>query len=232
MAEAGGRVAAVTGGTGQLGRAVVAALLGGGDRVVVPWIDRGECDALREHCASEVQAGQLQLFQADIAEDSGAAEFAERARGAQVLINGVGGFAGGAAFADTELATWDAMYRINLRSAVAATRALLPDLLRGDDAVIINVTSQAAAHPPATLGAYAAAKAGVIAFTTSLQAELAARGARVNAVAPATLDTPTNRAAMPDADFTTWTPPERVAQVIAWLASPAARAVRGAIIPV
>jgi 3-oxoacyl-[acyl-carrier protein] reductase len=95
----------------------------------------------------------------------------------------------------------------------------------------VNVAAHAALDPPGGLGAYAASKAALVAFTRSLARELPA-GVRVNAVLPTTIDTPANRAAMPDADVSRWTPPDRIAAVILWLASDAASAVRGALVPV
>jgi NAD(P)-dependent dehydrogenase (short-subunit alcohol dehydrogenase family) len=98
--------------------------------------------------------------------------------------------------------------------------------------VIVNVASQAAFAKPAGLAAYAASKAGVVVLTQCLQEEVARDGIRVAAVVPSTIDTPANRAAMPDADPAAWTPPAAIAGVVLWLASDAARTVRGALIPV
>lgn len=217
----------VTGGTGGLGQAVVAAFLDGGDRVVVPWIERREMERVRTRFG---EIPQLVLVEADVADDGGAAAVAAQAPALRVLVNGVGGFAMGA-HAETRLDVWDRLYRMNVRAAAAMTRAALPALLAAGGA-IVNVAAAAALDPPADMGAYTASKAALVAFTRSLAREVAARGVRVNAVLPTTIDTPANRAAMPDADFSLWTRPEAIAAAIHWLASDAAAAVRGALVPV
>ncbi len=219
----------VTGGAGALGRAVVSAFLAGGDRVAVPWIVARERDALRAGCEAP---DRLDLVEADLGTDDGVTRLGAASDGTEVLVNVAGGFEGGAPFLDTPLEAWDRMYRINLRTAVATTHRLLPGMLDRSRGAVINVGAQAALDPPATLGAYTASKAGVAAFTRSLQQELTGHGVRVNAVMPGTIDTPANRAAMPDADFSSWTPPARIAAVVHWLASDDAAAVRGALIPV
>jgi NAD(P)-dependent dehydrogenase (short-subunit alcohol dehydrogenase family) len=229
---ASGRTVVATGGTGALGRAVVDAFLALGDRVVVPWILKEERDEALSRWRRELDAGLAVLVEADLAEDVDARELARVAGAAEVLVNGIGGFAGGDAFVDTPLELWDRMYRMNVRTAVAATRALLPAMLAARRGVVINVASQAARNRPPTIAAYAASKAAIVVLTESLQKEVANAGIRVCAVAPDTIDTPANRRAMPEADFSRWTPPERIAQTIAWLASDAASTVRGAIVPV
>lgn len=227
-----GRVVIVTGGSGALGRANLARFLAAGDRVVVPWIVPGERDAIEAEEARALAEGRLVLVRADLAEDSGARAAAEALPGAEVLVNGVGGFAGGSRVHETELEVWERMHRINLRTAVAMSRAALPGMLARGRGAIVNIGSRAAYECSPGLAAYAAAKAGVHALTVTLQRELVASGVRVNAVVPATIDTPANRAAMPDADFSSWTPPARIAEVIHWLSRPESEAVRGALIPV
>ena len=125
-----------------------------------------------------------------------------------MLVNGVGGFAMGAHH-ETALDVWDRLYRLNVRAAACddARRAARHACARRG--AIVNVAANAALDPPADMGAYAASKAALIAFTRSLAREVDAAGIRVNAVLPTTIDTPANRAAMPDADFSLWTSPSR-----------------------
>jgi len=151
--------------------------------------------------------------------------------GIDVLVNVAGGFRwelveGG------QLETWDEMYAMNLRTAVVSSRAALPALLERGRGRIVNVGAGAALRATAGMGAYAASKSGVERLTEALAAELKDRGITVNAVLPGTIDTPRNRADMPDADFARWVAPEAIADVIVFLASDAARAVTGAAIPV
>ena len=226
------RTVVVTGGTGALGRALVQAFLAAGDRVVVPWIVEGERDEVSQLWRTALEEGRAQLVEADVADEAGAAELARHAAGVEVLVNAVGGFAGGTQLADTPLELFDRMYRINVRSAVATTRALLPAMVKHRTGAIVNVASQAAIDTPGGLSAYSASKAALIALTRTLQNELADAGVRVHAVVPTTIDTPANREAMPGADPSQWTPPERIAEVVLWLASDAGATVRGGLIPV
>lgn len=222
----------VTGGTGALGRAVVGAFLEAGDRVTAPWLIESERDEVSSLFATELEQGRLELIEADVAEASEATRVALLAGPTRALVNGVGGFEGGLPVHETDLESWDRMFRINLRTAVAMSRAVLPGMLERGEGAIINIAAQAAAAPPAGLGAYSASKAAVASLTRSLHAESSARGIRVNAVVPTTIDTPANRAAMPDTNPSAWTPPARIAAVIVWLASEQARAVRGGLVPV
>ena len=222
----------VTGGTGALGSEVVSAFLAGGARVVVPWIVKAEQTACERRFAAEIEAQRLALVEADVATEDGAQAAARAAGESRVLVNAAGGFDGGAPIWESDLAVFERMFRINLLTAAAMSRAVLPFMLERGRGCIVNVSSRAASDTPAGLAAYSASKSGVAVLTSTLQAEVAGRGVRVNAVVPSTIDTPANRAAMPDADFATWTPPARIASVICWLASEEAETVRGALIPV
>jgi NAD(P)-dependent dehydrogenase (short-subunit alcohol dehydrogenase family) len=227
-----GRSVLASGGSGALGRAVVRAFLEANDRVTVPWVVEGERAALERDEAEALRSGRLRLVAADVSEADGAATAVAAAEPLDVLVNGVGGFAGGSPVHETPLEVWDRMYRINLRTAVALTRAALPGMLARGRGVLLNVASRAALERPPGLAAYAASKEAVLVLTETLQKEVAGRGVRVNAVVPTTIDTPANRAAMPKADFRLWTPPERIAAVLLFLASDAGATVRGGAIPV
>jgi NAD(P)-dependent dehydrogenase (short-subunit alcohol dehydrogenase family) len=225
MVQAGVRSVIVTGGTGALGRAVVEAFLAAGDRVCVPWVVRAEAETMPAH-------ERLRLVETDVAESEGAEALVREAGDVSVLINGVGGFAGGTPHHETSIELWDRLYRLNVRTAAAMCRAALPGMLARRTGTIVNVASRAAVDCPAGIAAYSASKAGVVALTRSLHNEVAASGIRVNAIEPTTIDTPANRAAMPDADFSSWTPPADIARVVLWLASDEARSVRGGLLPV
>lgn len=226
MSGSSERTVIVSGGTGALGRAVVTAFLDAGDHVVVPWIVEAEAQAMPTHA-------RLDLVEADVSERAGAELAVRSAPGASVLVNGVGGFAGGDPVHTTELDVWDRLYRLNVRTAVCLCRAAIPSMRQsGHGGAIVNVASQAAIECPAGLAAYSASKAAVAVLTKTLAAENSDASIRVNAVVPTTIDTPANRAGMPDADFSTWTPPAEIARVIGWLCSDAAKTVSGGLVPV
>ena len=221
-----------SGGSGALGRAVVRAFLEAGDHVTVPWVVEREREALERDEGAALRSGRLRLVEADVSDAPGASAAVAAAEPVEVLVNGVGGFSGGTPVHETPLEVWDRMYRMNLRTAVAMTRAVLPGMLARDRGVVLNVAARAALERPPGLAAYAASKEAVLVLTETLQKELAGRGVRMNAVLPTTIDTPANRAAMPKADFGLWTPPERIAAVLLFLASDAGATVRGGAIPV
>ena len=152
--------------------------------------------------------------------------------GIDVLVNIAGGFQWEKLeHGDPE--TWDQLYSMNLRTAVVCCKTALPSMLERGKGRIINIGAGAAAgRAAAGMGAYTASKAGVQRLTESLSEEVKDRGITVNAILPGTIDTPRNRADMPDADFGRWVAPDDIAEVILFLASDAARAVTGAAIPV
>lgn len=146
------------------------------------------------------------------------------------LVNIAGGFRW-EKLADGEVATFDLLYRLNVKTALVTSKALLP-LLRAGRGAIVNIGAAGGLKGGLGTGAYAASKAGVHRLTEALAEELKDDGVRVNAVLPSILDTPANRADMPDADFTRWVAPADLAAVIGFLLSPAATAVTGALLPV
>jgi NAD(P)-dependent dehydrogenase (short-subunit alcohol dehydrogenase family) len=229
MATLAGKVVAVTGGSGQLGTAVVRAALAAGARVA----SLDHAAAPRDTAALE---GALAFGGFDLAEPDAAAraldQVVEKLGGLDALVNVAGTFRF-ENLADGSLETWDLLYRVNLRTAVSASRAALPHLFRRGGGRIVNVGALAAANRAAGgMGAYTASKAGVLKLTEALAAELKDHGITVNAVLPSTIDTPANRADMPKADFSRWVAPQDLASVIVFLLSDEARAVTGALIPV
>jgi NAD(P)-dependent dehydrogenase (short-subunit alcohol dehydrogenase family) len=220
----------VSGGTGALGRAVVAAALEAGAHVAVPYRTVAEWDAL---VAQTSDRGRLFGAAADLANPADAARFAQAAVAAMGGLDGVaaiaGAYAGSGTF-ENAAPEWDGMIKTNLGTAAALCRATLPYLLKGGGSVV-TVGSRTAEAGGAGAAAYAVAKMGVIALTRALAAENRTRGVRFNCVSPGTIDTPANRAAMPNADRSAWTPPESIARLILFLLSPDSAPMTGAVIP-
>ncbi len=152
--------------------------------------------------------------------------------GIDVLANIAGGFAMGDPVHKTGDDTWDFMFNINLRTMLNAVRATVPHMTRAQHGKIINVGARAGLTGGAHMGAYSASKSAVMRLTESMAGELKADGINVNAVLPSIIDTPRNREDMPDADHSAWVSPNALAEVIGFLASPAADPVHGALLPV
>jgi NAD(P)-dependent dehydrogenase (short-subunit alcohol dehydrogenase family) len=216
----------VTGGFGALGRAVSEVLMRHGARIAL--IDKAAAPAV-------LPAGVVALGGVDLGESEATnAAFRQAAAalgGLDGLVNVAGGFRW-EPVATGSVQTWDAMYEMNLRTALLASQAALPHLLASGRGRIVNVGAYASQQAGLGLGAYAASKAGVSRLTEALAEELKDQGVTVNAVLPSILDTPANRADMPDADFSRWVQPAQLAEVIAFLLQDAAAAVTGALIPV
>jgi NAD(P)-dependent dehydrogenase (short-subunit alcohol dehydrogenase family) len=226
MNSLAGRRVVVTGAFGALGRAVGEVLAREGARLAL--MDRSAPPAARGDAG--VLLGGVDLTQA---EETNAA-FAQAAAalgGLDGLVNVAGGFRW-EPIATGSVQTWDAMYQMNLRTALLASQAALPHLRQSAQGRIVNVGAWAAQQAGQGMGAYAASKAGVARLTEALAEELKDQGITVNAVLPSILDTPANRADMPQADFSRWVRPEQLAEVIAFLLQDAAAAVTGALIPV
>lgn len=218
------RIIAVTGSAGALGSAVVRHLAASGATVI--GIDLA---AQAEGPDLVLALGGVDLCDS-VAVTRAFARIGDRFPALHGLVNVAGGFRW-ETVADGKIDTWDRLYAMNVRSALLASQSALP-LLLAEGGAIVNIGAAAAQKADMGMGAYAASKAGVARLTESLAAELKDRGVRVNAVLPSILDTPLNRADMPQAEFDRWVAPAALAEVIAFLLSDAARAVSGALLPV
>jgi NAD(P)-dependent dehydrogenase (short-subunit alcohol dehydrogenase family) len=221
-----GRVVAVTGAFGALGAAVASNLRGFGAKVAE--VDYAPLPPAKP-------PGELVFGGHDLADAKVATTLMARIAQSAGRLDGLVNIAGGFQFEKLEggsLDIWDAMYRMNLRTCVAACSAALPHLLRSGRGRIVNIGAMGAVKAAAGMAAYAASKAGVAKLTESLADELKDRGITVNAVLPSILDTPRNRLDMPGSDFERWVKPDALGEVIAFLLSDAADAVTGALIPV
>ncbi|MFD1558285.1 SDR family NAD(P)-dependent oxidoreductase [Paraburkholderia silviterrae] len=226
-----GKTVAITGGFGSLGMASAQFLAARGARVAL--IGRGAApadDAWPATLAQAVRIGGIDLVDAGAANQ--ALETASQALGGlDALINIAGAFRW-ETIADGDARTWDLMFDLNVKTALNASKAALPHLLARGAGRIVNIGAGAGQKAGLGMGAYAASKAGVARLTEALAEELKDKRVTVNAILPSIIDTPQNRADMPDADFTRWVQPDEIAAVIAFLISSDARAVTGAGIAV
>ena len=208
----------VTGALGGLGRSVCSVAEAQGARVVR--VDIAADDAYEDsHAVDLTDLGATQTCFADIGPFDG-------------LINLAGGFGMGTQSWQVDDDEWDLMFKLNVITMRNAIKAAVPRLLEQNAGSVVNVGAYGAREGQGLMGAYCASKSVVMRLTESLAEELKGKGINVNAVLPTVIDTPANRAAMPDADTQSWVAPEDLANVICFLASPGARAVHGALVPV
>jgi NAD(P)-dependent dehydrogenase (short-subunit alcohol dehydrogenase family) len=225
------RTVIITGAHGSLGAAVARAFASAGARVALldhsPHPPAGLLDACG---ASPVSIGGVNL--SDAAAATAAIDLAQsQLGGLDVLVNVAGAFRW-QTIAEGDSATWDLLFAVNVKTALNSCRAALPYLRHSSAGRIVNIGANAALKAAAGLGAYTASKAGVHRLTESLAEELKKDGITVNAVLPSIIDTPANRADMPQADFSTWVTAEALAAVIQFLASAQAQAITGVLLPV
>lgn len=220
------RVVIVTGGFGVLGQAVSEAFAANGDKVAR--VDYAASAAKPMEGAADF--GSVDL--SDFAQARDCVARVSRELGTPtVLVNIAGGFAW-ETLIDGDVDTWSRMFALNAQTCLNMTKAALPHLLDMKAARIVNIGAIGALSGATGMGSYAASKSAVHRLTQALADELAGKDISVNAVMPSIIDTPTNRAEMPDADFDSWVRPQAIADVILFLASPAARALSGALVPV
>lgn len=226
MNELENRVMVITGASGGLGGAVVREFAAAGARVAAAALSWN--DAPRAERVLRIEEDLLRPF--------GARAVVDRAISAFGKIDGVvhlmGGFEGGQRVSGISDQTWDRMLDLNLRSAFYMFRAALPHLMNSETGRILAIGSRPALDPVPGLAAYAVSKAGLAALVRTIAAEAHNSPLTANLVAVSVIDTPANRAADPAADHSKWVQPDAIARLLVWLASDAAHAINGAIIPV
>jgi len=220
-----GRQVVVSGGAGALGRTVVQAFVAAGATVHVPVRGRAPADGV---------AGARYVAGVELTDERAVASFyAALPDHLWASVHVAGGFAM-AGITETSLADLRAQLDMNLTSAFLCCREAVRRFRAQPDAGgrLVNVASRAALQPAGGKTAYTVAKCGVVALTQALADELAGEGILVNAVAPGTIDTAANRAAMPASAAGRFVSPEEIAAVLLWLASPDNRVGSGAVVPV
>ena len=221
----------VTGAAGNLGRAVVQAFAAQGANLVL--LNRHPerlADLFGPDGEQRLSIGVDLLVQNEV--DRAVQLAVERFGRVQVLCNLSGGFRMGSPVHETSDDDLTFLFDINVRTLVHTVRAVVPHMLASGGGRVVNVAASAAQRGGANMGAYSAAKSAVIRLTEAMAAELREHNINVNCVLPTVIDTPENRAAMPNADPARWVAPRDLAAAIVFLASEDARAIHGAAIPV
>lgn len=219
----------VAGGTGALGGGVLRALLDGGYAVTATWL----VDRERERVEAEFEgAGGLTLVKADLMEQAGADAAVDATPDLGAVVNLVGGFAAGPLAHETDQETYERMLELNLKPGFMLVRAALPKLIDAGGGAYVGVSARPALQPFPGSAPYSTAKAAVLAFVKSLAADYRDHGIRANAVLPSVIDTPANRAATPDADFSKWVAPDEIGRVVRFLVSDESAPTSGAAVPV
>jgi len=220
------KVTLVTGASGGLGAFVTRAFLDAGATVIgtSPRIEQssfsdGNFMALRGEITS-LQSATALLDQV-----------ASRFGRLDILVHTVGGFAGGKTLANTDDATFQRMLEVNLMVTFHVLRAALPLIRKSGSGCIVGIGSRAAVEPGAKVGAYSASKAAMVSLVRTVAEENKDVGITANVILPGTIDTPANRKEMPDADFTKWVQPAKLAALVVFLASDAGKDINGAVIP-
>lgn len=210
----------ITGASGALGQSVVERARAEGATVVALDLHR------REGCQAH------EFHEVDLTRSEAVEEVIGRLETFDVLFNLAGGFAMGSSAWSADDGDWERMMQLNVTTLRTVLKAAVPRLLERDRGAIVNVGALGALSGAAEMSAYCAAKSVVMRLTESLSEELRHRGIQVNAVLPSVIDTPANRAGMPDADPSKWVSPRDLASVICFLGSANAAAIHGALIPV
>jgi len=224
------RTVMITGAAGNLGRSVAQAFRADGANLVL--VDRGLA-ALQSAFVAE--DGRQMFAPADLLDAAAVQavvqEAAHRFGRTDVLCHLAGGFRMGDAVHETSDETWKLLFDINVRTLLNAVRAVVPAMLHAGGGHIVTVGAMSSRQGQPMMGAYCAAKDAVARLSEAMAAELGGRNIRVNCVLPSVIDTPDNRAAMPDADPSRWVAPADIAQAMLWLASDRAHAVQGVTLP-
>lgn len=217
------KVVLITGGSGALGQTVTPACVKAGARVITA--DRNPSPQIAGWNAMKADVTD----EADVRRLTG--EIIHRHGRLDVLINLVGGFAMGRV-EDTDTALWQRMLAMNVTAAFLLSKAVVPHMVGRGAGRILHVAAWAAVEPFPGAAAYLVAKSSLVALIRVLALELKGSGVTVNGVLPNTIDTPANRAGMPEADPSTWTKPESIANTLIFLASEEAGQINGAAVPV
>ncbi|MDA1101786.1 MAG: SDR family NAD(P)-dependent oxidoreductase [Proteobacteria bacterium] len=221
----------VTGAAGSLGRSVAENFHAAGAQVVLVDKEQGLLDS---HFPDEdPRYAKVAVDLLDpVAVLAAFAQIQAAYDGIDALCAIAGGFHMGEPVHDTPADKWDTMYDLNVRTLLHSVHAIVPPMIARGSGKIVTVGANAALKGVPGMGAYCASKSTVMRLTEAMAGELRDKSININCVLPSIIDTPVNRADMPDTDAALWVAPSDLASVFMFLCSPGARAIHGALIPV
>lgn len=225
------KVAIVTGASGALGSVVAQRLIALGFNVAALDFEQDQRNSSLENFDPK-----FLRFHADVTNISSCRSACDKTLQQfgriDVLCNIAGGFRMGSSLSCDALQQWEILMDLNAGAVFKMVHCVAPHLLKNGGGSIVNVGAQSALPGKENMAAYCASKSAVIRLTESFAAEFKSQGVSVNCILPNIIDTPANRESMPGAEFTAWTTPERIADVVAFLVSEQSLAVNGASIAV
>ncbi|MBZ8178683.1 3-oxoacyl-ACP reductase FabG [Oscillatoria salina] len=225
-----GKQVLLTGGTGGLGLGVTPALLARGAKLTVTYIHEKQVERLKKNLSPQ-EFASIRFVSVNLFEEKAVAQLINDMGKVDVLIHLVGGFSMGKV-AEYSYENWQKDFELNLNTTFLVCKYSLQKMLEYGYGRIVTVGSRGAVQPAGQLAAYSASKAGVVALTQAIAEETKGLDITANCVLPSVIDTPANREAMGDEDANKWVKPESLAEVICFLASEAAKDLRGALVPV
>jgi len=207
-----------------------------GARLAIPWVVEPEVPMLKQRLGNRFSDANVLLKRVDVGDEAQIASFVNdvttKFGKVDILVNLVGGFWGGKSIAETSQAEWQAMFDMNVKPTFLCCRAVVPAMKKNSYGRIVSVSSRTGLLGAGDFAAYAVAKGAIATFTVSLAEEVLPDNVLVNAIAPSTIDTEANRAAMPKAKHENWVKPEDIARTIAFLCSEENRVTSGTVVPV
>ncbi len=233
------QVILVTGGTGALGSKVSEAFLKLSPRaLIITFRSETEMQELREKILERSNSVQndnhgtvVEFMKVDITHEIEVkiliSNILEKFGQIHVLTNIVGGYIGGKSVTETSEEEWDKMMSINLKSAFLISKHVLTSMKKKKFGKIVHVSSATGAKANGNDSAYAASKAGLIRLVESMAQEISGLNININCVLPTIIDTESNRAAMPNSNYSTWIPPQDLAKVICFLSSEESKVING-----
>lgn len=233
MQQFTGKVILITGAAGNLGTAVAQAFAQEGATLALVDLNPDSLSLIKTKLGNDVKCLTIPTNLLDPHSVAAMSQqVIEQFQHIDILANIAGGFTMGPLLHETSDRDWDFMFNLNTKSVFNSCRVVIPFMLQQGSGVIINISARAAITGQPQMAPYCASKAAVITLTESLAAEHRLTGIRANCILPSIIDTPQNRTAMPNADYTAWVSPEALAKVMLFLASDAANCITGAAIPV